>query len=196
MTPRAWVSVYHNSYGNLYWRSLENEQRNIFLRRMVKIGFLHFTNAPTESSQKSIPSDINTPPPLLLDQRDKTVVFFHDESTFSSYEDQNIMWGEKGQTMIKMTCMDFWHPDDEYEEAKKLNPNIRKYAREFLEYGESREGYWNCDKFIRQTERAASIAELKYSKSAGWRHVYVFDHSSCQAMADDALDVNQMNVKP
>ena len=98
--------------------------------------------------------------------------------------------------MIKMTCMDFWHPDEEYEEAKKLNPNIRKYAREFLEYGESREGYWNCDKFIRQTERAASIAELKYSKSAGWRHVYVFDHSSCQAMADDALDVNQMNVKP
>ena len=31
--------------------------------------------------------------------------------------------------------------DDEYEEAKKSNPNIRKYAREFLEYGESREGY-------------------------------------------------------
>ena len=29
-----------------------------------------------------------------------------------------------------------------------------------------------------------------------WRSVWVFDHSSCYAaMADDALDVNTMNVK-
>ena len=48
--------------------------------------------------------------------------------------------------------------DEEYEEAKKLNSNIRKYAREFLEYGESREEFWNRDKFIRQMERAVSIA--------------------------------------
>ena len=30
--------------------------------------------------------------------------------------------------------------DKEYEEVKKLNPNIRKYAHEFLEYCESRKG--------------------------------------------------------
>ena len=66
--------------------------------------------------------------------------------------------------------------DDEYEEAKKSNPNIRKYASEFLEYGESREGYLNRDKLICQMERAASIAELKYPKSARWQHVWVFDH--------------------
>ena len=119
------------------------------------------------------------------------------------------MWGEKGQKMIKprskgagIMVSDFIDElhgflafsDEEYEEAKKSNPNIRKYARELLEYGESREGYWNRDKFI---QGAASIAELKYPKSAGWRHVWVFDHSSCHAaMAGDALDVNQMNVKP
>lgn len=42
------------------------EHRKIFLRRMVKIGFLHFTNAPTESSQNAIPSDIDPP---TLNQR-------------------------------------------------------------------------------------------------------------------------------
>ena len=40
------------------------------------------------------------------------------------------------------------------------------------------------------------IAEIKYPKEDGWRHVWVFDHSSCHAaMADDTLDVNKMNGK-
>lgn len=87
--------------------------------------------------------------------------------------------------------------DAEYEAAKKSNPSIKPYAREFLEYGEGREGYWNRDKFISQMKRAIQITEVKYPKDEGWRHVWVFDHSSCHAaMADDALDMNHMNVKP
>ena len=87
--------------------------------------------------------------------------------------------------------------DVEYKTAKASDPNIRKYAREFLEYGESKEGYWTRDKFIAQMQRAVKIAEIKYPKEDGWRHVWVFDHSSCHAaMANDALDVNKMNVKP
>ena len=44
---------------------------------------------------------------------------------------------------------------------------------------------------------AVEMAELKYPKEEGWRHVWVFDHSSCHAaMADDALDANKMNVNP
>lgn len=85
----------------------------------------------------------------------------------------------------------------QYDAAKVSNPGIKKYAREFLEYGEAREGYWTRDRFVAQMERAVQIAEIKYPKSSGWRHVWVFDHSSCHAaMADDALDVNHMNVKP
>jgi transposase len=38
------------------------------------------------------------------------------------------------------------------------------------------------------------VAEIKYPKEDGWRHVWVFDHSSCHAAM--ALDVNKMNVKP
>ena len=45
--------------------------------------------------------------------------------------------------------------------------------------------------------RAIKITEIKYPKEDGWRHVWVFDHSSCHAaMADDTLDVSKMNVKP
>ena len=48
-----------------------------------------------------------------------------------------------------------------------------------------------------QMERAVTIAEIKYPKSEGWCHAWVFDHSSCRAaMADDALDAHKMNVNP
>ena len=51
--------------------------------------------------------------------------------------------------------------------------------------------------FIAQMHRAIEIAEIKYPKEDGWCHVWVFDHSSYHAaMADDALDVSKMNVKP
>ena len=164
---------------------------------------------PTESSQQAIPKDIDPP---TIERRSKTVMFFHDESTFNANEDQYIMWGTKGQKMIKpksrgagIMVSDFIDEihgflafsDEEYEEAKETIPGIRKYAREFLEYGESKEGYWTRDRFVAQMERAVVIAEVKYPKSSGWRHVWMFDHSSCHAaMADDALDVNHMNVKP
>ena len=75
------------------------EYRKQFLRKMVKIGFVHSTNAPTDSSaQAAIPADIDPP---TLDKCNKTVVFFHDESTFMSNEDQALQWGLKGEKIMK-----------------------------------------------------------------------------------------------
>ena len=183
------------------------EYRQEFLRKMVKIGFLHFTNAPTEDAGKALPDD-----PPVLERRSKTAVFFHDESTFQSNEDQSLQWGLKGTHVMKpkskgagIMVSDFIDEyngflaltDDEYKRAAEVNPSQKQYARAFLEYGENREGYWNRDRFIDQMKQAVEIAEIKYPKSEGWRHVWVFDHSSCHnAMADDALDVNKMNVNP
>ena len=80
--------------------------------------------------------------------------------------------------------------DEEYQAAKATKPNILPYEREFLEYGESHEGYWTRDKFIAQMHRAIEIAEIKCPKEDSWHNVWVFDHSSCHAaMADDTLDV-------
>ena len=74
------------------------EYRKQFLRRMVKIGFIHFTNAPTEDARKALPTDCDPP---TLERRSKTVVFFHDESTFNSNDDQNLKWGLKGEKIMK-----------------------------------------------------------------------------------------------
>lgn len=57
------------------------------------IGFLHFTNAPTESSQKVLPMDADSP---TLEHWLKTVVFFHEEHTFFANECQNVnVWCKK-----------------------------------------------------------------------------------------------------
>ena len=184
------------------------EARKLFLRKLTKIGFLHFTNAPTEEAARSLP-EVDCP---TSDVRSKAVVFFHDETTFMSNEDQPTQWGMKGEKMMKpksrgagIMVSDFVDEhngflalsDAEYDEVKATKPHLHKYARKFLEYGENREGYWTRDRFIKQMKMAIEISETKYPKEEGWRHVWVFDHSSCHAaMADDALDVNKMNVRP
>lgn len=87
--------------------------------------------------------------------------------------------------------------DEEHSEAIKVDPSIKKQPRLLLEYGENRDGYFTSEKFMHQMKDAVKIAEIKYKKSDGWRHVWVFDQSSChKAMAEDALDASKMNVKP
>ena len=44
------------------------ESLKIFLRKMVKIGFLHFTNAPTDRARQALPEDIDPP---ILERREK-----------------------------------------------------------------------------------------------------------------------------
>ena len=36
--------------------------------------------------------------------------------------------------------------DKKYTAAKQGDPSIRKYARQQLEYGEAKEGYWTSEK--------------------------------------------------
>ena len=85
---------------------------------------------------------------------------------------------------------------EEYDEAMKT-ATIRKHARQMLEYGQGKQGYWTSDKFMMQIKEAVKIAEVKYPKDNGWRVVWIFDHSSCHAtMPDDALDASKMNVNP
>ena len=86
---------------------------------------------------------------------------------------------------------------EEYQEAKKSNSNIKLVACTLLEYGESRDGYWNSSKFLQQVKEAIDIAEFKYPRSEGYKLVWLFDHSGCHtAMADDALIASRMNAGP
>ena len=101
---------------------------------------------------------------------EKTVVLFHDESTFQSNEDQPTLWGEKGTSVMRpksngsgIMVSDFIDErngylqltEEEYEHAKEKDPMIRKHARQLLEYREAREGYWTSEKFMTQLKEAA-----------------------------------------
>ena len=157
--------------------------------------FLH--NAPTKEAIKVLPQDLDT---LPNDRCSKMVVFIHDESTFTSNEDQSTQWGLKGKKMIKLRSkgagiiirtnshnnnikgVRFINKingflvlsDEEYLAAIATKPNILPCAWVFLEYSESHERYWTRDTFIAQMHRAIEIAKFKYPKEDGWCQVWVF----------------------
>lgn len=69
-------------------------------------------------------------------------------------------------------------------------------ARQLLEYGESREGYWTSEKFLKQIQFAIDIAEAKYPRDQGYRLFWLFDQSTCHtAYAENCLNANRMNAK-
>ena len=167
---------------------------------------MNHDNAQTD---EALPADLEGPSQALLE---KPIIFFHDESTFQCNDDQPTFWSTKGTHIIKpksrgsgIMVSDFIDElngylaltKEEYDHGKVTDPTTHLQAREFLEYGESKEEYWTSDKFMKQMEMAVRIAEVKYPKSDDWRHVWIFDHSSCHgAMADNPLDVSKMNVGP
>lgn len=50
-------------------------------------------NAPSEEAKKALPDDIVYPSQAVLD---KTILLFHDKSTFQWNDDQSTFWGTKG----------------------------------------------------------------------------------------------------
>lgn len=50
---------------------------------------------------------------------------------------------------------------------------------------------------MKKIREVAKIMDFKFHRDAGWKVVWVFNHSSCHsAMLDDALVVSRMNVNP
>ena len=108
--------------------------RKTFLREMVELGFLHPDQAPTPEAAAAFPTDIPLP---STETRNKTVVFFHDESTFLANDDQRWQWGKKGEFMIRpkskgsgIMVSDFVDErngylqltDEEFERARSADP--------------------------------------------------------------------------
>ena len=156
------------------------QERKEFLTKMVEYGFLHPSDAPTPEAGRAFPSSV---PPTLSDVQEKTVILFHDESTFHANEDQKSMWGVKGEHMLRLKSKgvgimvsDFVDErsgylsltDEEFDKASQTNPDIVKQARCLLLYGESKEGYWTNEKFMEQMKHAVAIAKIRYPKEEGW----------------------------
>ena len=178
------------------------EYRTLYLRRL------------------EILSNTHAPPPLCTDevsepfigpQRRDLVLLFNDESTYHSNEDQGWMWAEKGNQPIRpkgqgrgIMVSDFVDEfngllsltREEFERGKLEYPDLKQKARVLLKYGAEGEGYWNSEKFIAQVENVVKIVKVKYPRES-YDVIWLFDHSSGHtAFADDALNVNKMNVRP
>ena len=84
---------------------------------------------------------------------------------------------------------------EEFERGKLEYPDLKQTARVLLKYGAEGKGYWNSDKFIVQVEHVIKIVKVKYPREL-YDVIWLFDHSSGHtAFADDALNVNRMNVR-
>ena len=111
------------------------------------------------------------------DEKEELVVIYHDESTFNTNEGQTWIWGEDDRPAILpktkgsgIMVSDFVEEhggflqltDKEFVEAKQQYPAIEKSAQQCLEYGAEKEGYWTGERFMKQVENAANLAEFKY----------------------------------
>ena len=200
-TARKWIhelgfSVMQMKKGSFvdgHEREYVVKYRNTFLRRMASLGFLNTNNGPTDEARNALPSDLEASDSSIVE---KTIVIFHDESTFQAIDDQPTIWAEPGTVVMRpkskgsgIMVSDFIEErggylhltDEEFERAKQTNTTIRKYGRQLLEYGEAREGYWTSEKFMRQIREAEKIAVTKFPRRDGWRLVWIFDQSSCHA---------------
>ena len=116
------------------------QYRKSFLRKMVGLGFLNPTNAPTEEAKKALPNDLEPPPTEVIQ---KTILIFHDETTFQANDDQSTLWASKGTTVIRpkskgsgIMVSDFITERDGYlaltieevRRAQKVDPMIRMCA--------------------------------------------------------------------
>ena len=68
----------------------DREYRGQFLRKMIGLGFLTRENAPTPEAKLALPEDLETPRSDVLA---KTIVLFHDESTFQANDYERTQWG-------------------------------------------------------------------------------------------------------
>ena len=132
-------------------------------------------------------------------------MIYHDESTFHANDGQAIAWAEEGRVSIRpktqrkgLMVSDFVTEHhgllqltyEEYQEAQHTDPSIKMCAKEIIKFGADSEGYWNNQRML---EKATKIAEIKYPSD---EYNIIWKSSGHCAFREDALNVNQMNLKP
>ena len=113
------------------------EIRDEFLRTMTSLGFLHETNTPNQESASHLPS---VP---VSKERENTIFWFHDKSTFNANEDEPTMWKDDTMQVIKpkgrgagIMVSDFIEekdgylalPDSTYQTLSALDPTLPRCA--------------------------------------------------------------------
>ena len=83
---------------------------------------------------------------------------------------------------------------EEIDHAHTQYPHIQPNARQLLEYGAEKEGYWKSERFMDQIKNVADIANIKYG--ATHTIVWLFDQISCHKKFDElSLQASKILVK-
>ena len=124
---------------------------------MVANGFLNKNNMPLPCIESIFPLES-----LHDEVSQKSVIIFHNESTFQANDEENWIWGEQGQCVLKPKshCSDIMVSDfiDEHNGNLRLTDKefiqavdkvdgLQKEACAFLVYGKKHEGYWTGKSF-------------------------------------------------
>ena len=152
--------------------------------------------------------------PTLAPGQKVYIVVNHDESIFHVNDMKRRMWLQHGQQPIKkkgngrsIHVSDFICEqvgrlrlvDDVLEEHEKLplDSPLRlptTEARKIIYPGKNHDKWWDVNQLMTQLKTATDIFERQFPDAIG---VWIFDCSSShEALAPDALNVNQMNVNP
>ena len=71
------------------------EVRDEFLNKMTSLGFLHSSNSPSEEMACLLPNVELSP------DHDKTIFWFHDESSYNANDDERTMWKDDTMQVLK-----------------------------------------------------------------------------------------------
>ena len=135
------------------------------------------------------------------------ILHMHDESIFHANDGERSFWGKEGDKVMKKKSLgsgimvsDFINQQiswlqliaTQWEDAKKIYPDIPRTACITLEYGKNKESYFENKRFLDQVCGALQIATYLWPTHD---HVWVFDHSGVhKCMGDDALSTVKMNL--
>ena len=126
------------------------------MRKMVGNGFLNKSNMSMPSIESAFLSDLEIPRDEVIK---KSIVIFHDESTFQANDEESWMWGEHELCVLKpkshgsgIMVSDFIDEhngylrltNEEFRQAAGRVDGLQREAHAFLEYGKEHEGYWTA----------------------------------------------------
>ncbi|OJA21652.1 hypothetical protein AZE42_13631, partial [Rhizopogon vesiculosus] len=124
----------------------------------------------------------------------RTVVWFHDESTFYAHDRRQKRWVHKDEKStplpkgegLSLMVADFVSADYGWLRSH----DGKESARILFRAGKARDGYFTNDEIIQHAKKAMTILEKDYPDED---HIFVFDNATTHLKrADDALSARQM----
>ncbi len=186
-TARRWLlelgfsRVHHQKgvYFDGHDRSDVVKYRNEFLAKMEDL------------DTRTISFDGNTP--QLEEGQRPLIRVVHDGSTFHANCDQSFFWGDDSTNVLRQKSLGAAiMVSDFVDEVSGFVRDGNDEARLYLET--QKEGYFNNDHLLHQVERTIDIFERVHPEAQG---IFLFDNApSHKKLADDALNVDKMNVHP